>query len=619
MSKKKLKSKSICKTQKKSKRTQSKPRKEAKIVKKAGLAVKSASKVTKNFNLNSKNQKIEEIEESFKYALEGIELERDINNNKKKEKLTDIKQFLSKIHSLKTTVNYKQKGPYIYCAVKRDIRVPEIISDFSSFLNNLNLYHAGVFEATKKILIHYGEEDENEIKKPLGLEPLNENDYTDYSVIKYFYSKIEPLTFINLIDKSDWTTERFSILNHNCIHCVNEYLIINNITPIRFGLGKDIAYKRLCEKCLKYLGRSNMYVELENKIFLSNPFFNLDQDVFETGPKFDKEQYIEYTFKCERCLDEDANWEYNFNWLKNSEEEEEYYIPEIENRKNLMEEIIKFEQVGESLSNALIKVRIKNIPKYQYALIRKNLFVKRGDGQKNYGFVALASLHENKIIEYGNEKYNKGGPVLRDIDEEDKYLYHTVRLFTINEKSNELFNSINLTPWKPERYDVFYYNSYNFINIYLHKYNQKLFLIKNDKIYNSAFLHLCRECYKKLNWPDCYVDREGSRVPSRVPYHNNNNNNKGDNIWWCWNCGNSNAIFHFIGRPLNIKYDYLCAGCYYYLAEPYNYVKIIKPVLQPYNFYLLGMINIQNLTNTICRRCAKENASYKLSYHLKKN
>jgi hypothetical protein len=41
----------------------------------------------------------------------------------------------------------------------------------------------------------------------LGLEPLNENDYTDYSVIKYFYSKIEPLTFINLIDKSDWTTK----------------------------------------------------------------------------------------------------------------------------------------------------------------------------------------------------------------------------------------------------------------------------------------------------------------------------------------------------------------------------------------------------------------------------
>ena len=111
MTKKKLKSKSICKTQKKSKRTQSKPRKEAKIVKKAGLAVKSASKVTKNSNLNSKNQKIEEIEESFKYALEGIALEKDINNNKKKEKLTDIniKQFLSKIHSLKTTVNYKKK------------------------------------------------------------------------------------------------------------------------------------------------------------------------------------------------------------------------------------------------------------------------------------------------------------------------------------------------------------------------------------------------------------------------------------------------------------------------------------------------------------------------------
>lgn len=235
-----------------------------------------------------------------------------------------------------------------------------------------------------------------------------------------------------------------------------------------------------------------------------------------------------------------------------------------------MEEIKKFEQVGDTLSNALIKVRIKNIPKYQYAVVRKNLFVKRGDGQKNIGFVALASLHENKIIEYGNEKYNNGGPILRGIEEEDKYLYHTVRLFTINEKSNEVFNSINLTPWKPERYDEFSYNSYHFINIYLDKYNQKLFLIKNIKIFNSALLHLCRGCYKKKNWPDFYVDNEGSGVP----YHNKNNNNKGDNIWWCWNCGYPKARFHFVGRSLNIKYDYLCAGCYYYLAEPFNYVKI---------------------------------------------
>ena len=111
-----------------------------------------------------------------------------------------------------------------------------------------------------------------------------------------------------------------------------------------------------------------------------------------------------------------------------------------------------------------------------------------------------------------------------------------------------------------------------------------------------------------MNWPDCYVDCEGSGVP----YHNNNNNNKKDNIWWCWDCGKSTARFHFIGSPLNVKYDYLCEGCYYYLAEPYNYAKINKPVIQPYNYYLLGMITIQDLTNTICRKCLKVNASYKL-------
>ena len=72
MSKKKLKDKSIRKTQKKSKRTRSKPEKEEEKVKKAGLALTRASKVTKNSR------------------WEGLELERDINNNKKKEKLTVV-------------------------------------------------------------------------------------------------------------------------------------------------------------------------------------------------------------------------------------------------------------------------------------------------------------------------------------------------------------------------------------------------------------------------------------------------------------------------------------------------------------------------------------------------
>ena len=82
-----------------------------------------------------------------------------------------------------------------------------------------------------------------------------------------------------------------------------------------------------------------------------------------------------------------------------------------------MEELKNFEIVGESLCDALIKVKIKNMPKYKYAIIRKNLFVKREDKQVNYGFAALASLHENTIIEYVTDdnlltkvifKYRKG-------------------------------------------------------------------------------------------------------------------------------------------------------------------------------------------------------------------
>lgn len=302
MAKKKLKTNTISKNQKKNKRTENKPRKETKITKKVRLAVKPASSVTNISNLNPKTQKIEQIEQDLRYILEDIELEKNINNNKKEEKLTDIniKQFLHKTHLLKTTANYKQKGPFIYCAVKRELRVPDSLKDFSSLFYKLALYHVGVFEATKKILIHYGEEDENGIKKPLGLVPLNENDYTDYAIIKYFYSKIEPHNFINLIDKNDWNSERYDTLTHNCIHCANEYLILNNITPIRFGLGKDIAYRRLCEKCFKYLGRGKMYVKIL-------------YEEYNIETLFDKEEHEEYVFRCERCLDEKANWEYNFN------------------------------------------------------------------------------------------------------------------------------------------------------------------------------------------------------------------------------------------------------------------------------------------------------------------
>ena len=485
----------------------------------------------------------------------------------------DLNKFLSKIDILKNTDNYKSIGPYIYYAIKRELKC--IVSEF---LYENDAYHAGIFECTKKLIIHYGEEDENKNKKPLNIESLNKKHFKKYEVIKYFYSKETPERFINLIDKKDWTSIRFSILDHNCIHCVNEYLILNNITPIPFGYGNFIAYKYICDKCLKDLGRYKMYIK-------SNDLFRHPQVDFDQADPF------EFKFKCKKCLRNWAEWIYNYNWLEKSEEEGKYYIYETNWMKKFEEEIKKYEELGEPLCDTLIKVKIKILPKYQYAIVRKNLI---DDSGKNFGFVALVSLNENKIIEYGNEKYNNGSPVLRDINLEDKYLYHTVRTFQIDKNINDVFYSINLTPWTSNRYDVLYYSSYNFINVYLNKYNQQLILRKNSEINNSAYKHLCRDCYKKLNIPDVYINSNVSHVLT----HPNNKNNKEDKNW-CWNCGKKNATFHFVGRSFNIKYNYLCDRCYYHLAEPKNYMKIN-------NFcVIVGMLNI-------CQRCFQPNASYKL-------
>ena len=78
--------------------------------------------------------------------------------------------------------------------------------------------------------------------------------------------------------------------------------------------------------------------------------------------------------------------------------------------------------------------------------------------------------------------YNNGSPVLRIIEFEDTYLYHIVRTFQLDINIDKLFHSINLDPWNGNKYDVYYYNSYNCINIYLKKYNQRLILMKNSKI-----------------------------------------------------------------------------------------------------------------------------------------
>ena len=129
------------------------------------------------------------------------------------------------------------------------------------FLYENDAYYAGIFERTKKLMRHYGEEDENKNKKPLNIKSLNKKLFKKCEVIKFFYSKETPERFINLIDKKDWTSIRFSILDHNGIHCVNKYLLLNNITPIPFGFGNSITYKYLCDKCLKDLGRYKKYLK----------------------------------------------------------------------------------------------------------------------------------------------------------------------------------------------------------------------------------------------------------------------------------------------------------------------------------------------------------------------
>ena len=166
-----------------------------------------------------------------------------------------LKEFLSKIDCLKKTLDYKKKGPFIYCVVKRDINIIFL----SFFLRASDKYHVGIFECTKEVLMHYGEVDNNDNRKPLIIESLTDESIKKYKAIKYFYSKDKPENFNNLIDKNNWTSELYDKLAHNCYHCVNEFLILNNIKPINFGLAKNIAYEYLCDNCCKELGRYNMY------------------------------------------------------------------------------------------------------------------------------------------------------------------------------------------------------------------------------------------------------------------------------------------------------------------------------------------------------------------------
>ena len=492
-----------------------------------------------------------------------------------------------------------------------------------------------------RILINYGEEDEKGNKKPLLMEKKSDDELQRYKVIKFFYSKEKPKNFINLIDKNDWTSEKYDLLYHNCILCVNEYLILSNIRPI-FWLGRNVAYEYLCDKCYNKEPNQKKKLYKYSKIYMNffETFYQIytkDGDTYETSLD---ESKCEFAHRCEKCLDGTlANWKFDISLMQNSEEGNNSTIlvkdqteelkeifqefklfqnsekekiqnnpPFMEKFDDFMKEIEKYKLIGEPLTFALMRVKLQKVAEYRYAVVKKNLIEKTGEKERNLGFVALVSLHENKIIEYGNKKYNEGSPVLRKIELEDKYIYHIVKEFQLNINIDELFHSINLSPWKGNRYDIFYFNSYNFINIYLNKYNQKLILIKNSESYNSAYLYLCRECYKKFNHPNCYVNRTSFSIRTL-----SKDEEKEDKYWWCWECGKL-ATFYFTGAQLNIKYNYLCRVCYYQLAEPKNYIKYQNNSFNIGNYGLVGMMLGPYLLNRkeLCRKCAKFDADYKI-------
>jgi hypothetical protein len=131
--------------------------------------------------------------------------------------------------------------------------------------------------------------------------------------------------------------------------------------------------------------------------------------------------------------------------------------------------------------------------------------------------------------------------------------------------------------------------------------------MKNDKIFDTAYKHLCRECYKKFNNPECYIGPNTSHLETY-----SKKNEKNDKIWWCWECG-KNATFHYVGRPLNITYKYLCRVCYFELAEPKNYIKYKSPFNNIASYGIVGgnMGMMAPITrNEICYKCLKFPASY---------
>ena len=253
----------------------------------------------------------------------------------------NLNYFISKLKILKNSPNYKNKGPYIYCAVSRFLNLDR---DLAELLYVYDCYHAGIFECTKKILIHYGEEDENGNKKPLLMEKKEDDELNKYQVRKFFFSKEKPNDFFNLIDINEWTSEKYDTLLHNCIHCVNEYLILNNVYPINFiFFFFSIAYFFLCNECYNKLTperKKKLYIK--NDIFMdisdgTYQIYQKDGDIYETNLD---ESNSELAPCCMRCMDGTvAQWRFDKNLLQTSGEESKFIFAVMGGIEDIIEDI----------------------------------------------------------------------------------------------------------------------------------------------------------------------------------------------------------------------------------------------------------------------------------------
>ena len=52
----------------------------------------------------------------------------------------------------------------------------------------------------------------------------------------------------------------------------------------------------------------------------------------------------------------------------------------------------KYKKIGKLLSYALIKIKLQNLEKNQYAIVRKNLIIGTGENEKNFWICCFSIL-----------------------------------------------------------------------------------------------------------------------------------------------------------------------------------------------------------------------------------